>query len=822
MISWIKLGIVCVLATMSVEAEIRVPEFRRVDPDRAGEAMFLGADGRAVADKFKVSEVMNSKVFGQMDKADDRFVKNAASAVLEIKDGSLVVDIDCPVPKGMTAKKVDEPWNGDRVELLIRPKLDVDEVAVFAANCGGPYAAHGFREGVRNMGWSSSSRISVTNDVAGFRVHMVIPVKDAFNKVPEPGDVFGVNIQRLGPTCGRHSAWAKNGGAFNTSRWVFGTLIVGGTGEYFRRRLAGYAERFSKLADRSMVQKVAGAVQAAIDAHADDPGAYAALDAMFRELDQALVALALKDYPVLIYEAADAWGNRPEPTTGTKPLAKIALKAPRSTLRIKAFALANLTDADFLGNLKVLAAPNRFYSRTRDLDRPQPTIADAFTIRRGVWGQLKNGQPNADATVELPFGSLVELGPGKVVPIYLELDTHGLAAGTHQLWLGLESATQGIPGVRIPIEVTITEDDLDSVDLPRLAYTHLHASCRRGHRPLANCVRELVKRGYNDVFISRFDDLYPRRDATGEWVASDYADIDRWIDLWIAGGLPAEKMYVRPFIAVERSDAKTRYAALWRGLRDAENRLVPFATPEYEKGMRVLLTAFTKHVTEKYGIRQERIIWYPVDEANGKLEDPTFKSSLSRCRWMGRFIKEVDPRNFTMWNPLPNFLASDEFAKAAPELTRYFDFMMPYRPKLTPKAIDIIRKSGARRVGTYHISSFQSMAVAYRKGTWQNLRDGFLPIESYWHMDESGYFAGAEHGYGTCIVDWDLDRIAFTRRQLASDMAYQEGRLVIYLKRKFAADPAKLAQIDALVKAAADTATMPAMDQALEALLNLL
>ena len=810
-----------VLVVGSAFGVVRIPEYRTIEPERAGEILFLGAGGRASTGRFRVSDVMNAKVFGQMDKADDRFVNNAASVELEIRGETLIVDFDCPVPAGMAAQTSTSPWSGDQVQLLVRPRLDADEVSVFAANCSGPYSAHGFRNGVRNMGWSSASKITATNVPSGFRVHMEIPVRDAFNKVPEPGDVFGVNFQRLGRTCGRHSAWAKNGGAFNTSRWVFGTLVVGEAGDYLRRRFAGYAVRCRDVAAKSPaaaaeVRKVAGAVKRAIDAHADEPGACASIDVMFGELDHALVAISLADYPVLIYDSVDVWGNRPYPQIGTKPMERIALKAPRNTLRIKAFAIANLTDADYVGNLKVLADPNRFYSRTRAKDVPKPTIADAFTLRRGVWGQLKNGQPNADATVELPFGSLIELGTGKVTPVYLELDTHGLAAGSHRLWLGLESATQGVPGARIPIDVTITDDDLDTVEVHRLVYTHLHESCRNGHRPLLNCVRTMVQRGYNEVFISRFDDLYPRLNDRGEWMAPDYADIDRWIDLWIAGGLSAERMYLRPFIAVEREHE------LFRGLRDAAGCRVPFASPEYEKGMRFLISSFTRHVREKYGIARERILWYPVDEANGKLEDVAYKSSLSRCLWMGRLIKAENPENRIMWNPLPDFMATDEFAKSAPVFAQLFDFVMPYRPTLTPRVIDILRQSGARRVGTYHITGFEAPAAAYRKGIWQNLRDGFEPIESYWHLDESGCFAGHEHGYGSCIVDWDHDLIALTRRQLAADVAYQEGRLVIYLKRKYAGDAAKLAQIDAIVKAAADDGCMTALDAALEKLLGFL
>ena len=76
-------------------------------------------------------------------------------------------------------------------------------------------------------------------------------ILDAFNKIPEPGDAFGVNFQRMGQTCGRHSAWAKNGGAFDTSRWVFGTLIIGKADDYLRRRFSGYAGRCRDVAAAS-------------------------------------------------------------------------------------------------------------------------------------------------------------------------------------------------------------------------------------------------------------------------------------------------------------------------------------------------------------------------------------------------------------------------------------------------------------------------------------------------------------------------------------------------------------------------------------------
>ena len=427
-----------------------------------------------------------------------------------------------------------------------------------------------------------------------------------------------------------------------------------------------------------------------------------------------------------------------------------------------------------------------------------------------------------DPLAELPLRSTVEVAPGKALPIFAELDTHGVAPGRHYALMLLRSATAGFPDSRIAVEVTVTDDDLDTVPLDRLASTHLATSFGAGCpvvRPATNCVRKLIERGYNIVRLSRFDDMYPVCDTNGVWQRPSYAAVDRYIDAWLAGGIDPKRLKIEPYIGVER---ETR---LWRGLRDANDERVPFGTPRYDEGLRAFVRFLAEHLRVRYGIGRDRIIWFPVDEASGDPDDPTFKSSASREMHAGRVIRAENPANILLWDPLPTFVSgdSDAFHRAMKEGASLFDILVLYRPAVSPKVVSLVKSLGVKNVWGYHISGKYTPADVYRNSVWRHLRDGFRDTMSYWHLDESAALdARPQHPYGTCYIDWDADELMLSRRQLAADMAAEEGRLVNYLRLKWKGDPAKLAGIESIVKAAADGGSMAAMDAALERLLELL
>ena len=807
-------------------SRIMSPEYRVVPPSNGAEVLVLGADGVAKTGPFKVADSMDAQVFGQMNAAAEKFIKAASSATMSIDRDLIRIVVDCPVPEGMAPSSADDPWSGDRVMVFIRPKSTEPKFFCHCVNSAGRTAGGVF--GVKSEGWRSNAKRSVESTENGFRVHVTIPVSEVFGDTPpNPGDIFGVNFVRDGRTCGGHSAWSMKGGMFNDAKWTFGTAVFGGAKPYFLRRLAEarrQGEFYSSDATaREALDKACRSVKTAVESHADDPAAFASLERMFGELDRVILTIAQKGRPLLVYTSQDMWGNSPEPNLESRPLELIRIRVPRNTRRVTAFAIANFRDEPFTGNLKFFDRYDGFYSTGGRLPPPKEGVARHFTLRRAITVSDKDGRALFDPLAELPIGSTVEVAPGKALPIFAELDTHGVAAGRHYALLKLQSATAGFPDSRIAVEVFVTDDDLDAVPTDRAGYTHLAMSFGAGGSPGAhpatNCVRKLVQRGYNVVLLSRISDIYPVCDTNGVWQAPGYAVADRYIDAWLAGGLDSKRIKLWPYLGVEREHD------LWWGLRDHTGRRVPFGTPKYDEGLRSLVRFFVEHVQKRYGIGRDQIVWYPVDEANGKINDETFSSSASRCLHAGRVIRSENAANILMWNPLPGFLraSGDDLRKAMKECVGLYDILELYRPATTPQIVSLVKSLGVRKVWGYHISTRYSGADGYRNAVWRHLRDGFSETMAYWHIDESGSLdARPQRPYATCYIDYDADDMLLSRRQLAADMAAEEGRLINYLRMKAKDDPAKLAKIEAIVKAAADGTRMADMDEALEQLMELL
>lgn len=800
---------------------IAPPEYRAVPPSDGAEALVLGADGSAATGPFRVADAMDAQVFGQMNPAAAKFVDAAASAAISVSGGEVRVTVDCPVPPGMEPLRSPDVWSGDNVLVLIRPKPDEPLRLCYCVNATGGTAAEG-------RGGMSRAKMSVAHSERGFSVSIKVPLDEVFGGVPpKPGDTFGINFVRNGPTCGGHSSWATNGGMFNDSKWVFGTVVFGGAKPYFLRRLAEAKARGASVADgaaaQAAVDAACRAVGAAVSARGNSPAAFASLERMFGALDRTLLSVAQRGRPLLVYRPADAWGNMPEPDLGSRPLDIIRIRTPRNTRRVVAFAIANLGGEPFAGNLKFFDRFDGFYRTGSRLPPPKDGIARRFTLRRSVAVGDRDGRPMYDPLAELPLRSLVEVAPGRAQPVFAELDTRGVAPGRRYALLLLRSATAGFPDTRIAVEVTVTDDDLGTVPLDRLASTHLATSFGAGGcplvRPATNCVRKLIERGYNIVRLSRFDDMYPVCGTNGVWQRPSYAAVDRYIDAWLSGGIDPKRLKVEPYIGVERE------TSLWRGLRDANGERIPFGTPLHDEGLRAFVRFLAEHLRTRYGIGRDRIIWFPVDEASGDPDDPTFKSSASREMHAGRIIRAENPANILLWDPLPTFISgdSDAFHRAMRECAGLFDILVLYRPAVSPKVVSLVKSLGVKNVWGYHISGKYTPAAVYRNAVWKHLRDGFSDMMSYWHLDECASLdARPQHPYGTCYIDWDADELMLSRRQLAADMAAEEGRLVNYLRQKAKDDPVKLARIESIVKAAADGGSMTAMDAALEQLLELL
>lgn len=361
-------------------------------------------------------------------------------------------------------------------------------------------------------------------------------------------------------------------------------------------------------------------------------------------------------------------------------------------------------------------------------------MARRFTVRRALEVRGSDGRPLFDPLVELPLGTTLEVAPGKVAPLFAELDTHGVAAGSYTGLLILRSAIPGLPEARVAVEVAVTDDDPDTVDSDKVGDTHLATSFGAGGcsvtRPAVNCVRQLAQRGYNVIQLSRIDDMYPVRDAKGEWQRPSYAVLDAYVDAWLAGGVDPKRIKLWPYVGVDRE------RPLWKGLRDHAGKRIPFGTPEYDEGLRRMIGFFVEHVGTRYGIGRDRIFWKPTDEAIGDVDDPTFASSASRALHAARVIKGENASNVVYWNPRADAFLRTKDADVLRHALRsdrlgICDVICLYRPKLSDTAIGIVQQAGPKTVWAYHISTKNSPPAKYRSPIWKNLRDGFSETVSF-------------------------------------------------------------------------------------------
>ena len=811
-------------------SKLVLPEFKSVAG--GADVLVLDADGKAATGRFRVLD-HEEGAFGAMKSADQKFLDASSTASVSLGTESIKVKILCPVPDGMApVRSKSQIWSGDFVELFLRPDAKHPAFYVYAINSGGIGTGEKFwAAGTKVQGWKSKVKIAVDDIPGGFAVSLDIPFDEVFASALKPGDTFGINFRRHGATCSGGSVWSVAGGEFN-NEFAFGTAVYGGAAAYFARKLETAEARGRKVAvDRAdalaAVGRVFAPVREAVRAHGADTASFASLEAMFARLDRSLLNIALGGRPLLLFRPANAWSNLLDPDENSKPLETIRILAARNSRAVYAFAAANLCDEYLTGQMKIIDRCRGGFSKQR------PAVMNGlgrhFTLRQGFHIASRDGRKLYDPVMELQMKNLLRLGQGEVVPVYLELDTHGLPAGRHYAQLWMRNATPGYPDVKVSVEVTVTDDDLSTIAVDKAGYDAIGDSFRKGQSACPGMVRFLVERGYNVIYVSDLEaNLYPKMDKSGAWRVTEYDVLDRHIDAFLAAGLPKEKMKLWIYLGMEAD--KKLHREWTHAPTDKDGKIVPFATEKWGEAIRFMVRDVAAHLKGKYGVDKSRIYWYPVDEPNGDIDDASYKDTVARAYRAAKEIKAEDPANLTMTDPLPNFLESDKINKAMPKLAEVYDVIELYRPSVTEAKKQLVRSVNLKEVWTYHIIDKETPPTVHRGAVWKNLRDGFREINTYWHMTESAgnpfdssdcSAPGRYADYCTLYVDWDLDSLLASRRQLAADMATEDAKVILFMRRKYKDDPATLGKVEAIVKEAADTGSMEAMDIAREKLLSL-
>ena len=780
----------------------------------ADDVLVLDENGQGETGRFRVLD-HEGEALGLMVSADDKFVKAASVARIAVDASKILVTIDCPVPDGMAVNKSGaSAWAGDGVELFIRPSLDSTAYCQYSANAAGVFAARrNSAPDVKDGEWQSAALAESKDTTSGFRVTFSVPFSEVFKSPLQPGDVFGINFTRCGGTCGGLSTWAAVGSKFSNID-AFGRVIYGGAKVYFARRLAGMEKRTSaggKAADA--FEKV----KAAVESQGGDPAQFDSLEKMFDDLDKAIISATLAGKSILLFRPSSPWGNGIAPDCSSRPLEALRVRAARNSRAVVVFAAANLTDKPFIGQFKVQGVPTSHQPPTTSHQPPTTNLrlSQGFAIADRV------GRTLYDPILPLPMNSLLRLAPMETVPIYLELDTHGLAAGVYRSTLSLKKAMPGFTDEAVSLDVEVVAADLDEVAVDRAGYDYVGQTFDKGSGA-AKVAKLLVDRGYNVVYVNP-GYLFSEEKAKGEFRVRSFSGLDRHVDAVLAAGLPCEKMKLWVYMGLEKSHP-------WNAPLDVRGQRCKPGDGKWENGVKTLVREFAAHVKERYGIGKDRIYWYPIDEPSGEIDDPSYDSGMSRAYHAAKVIKQEDTANLTMTDPLPVFLESKAIETALPRLAEVYDVIELYRPKVTAEKKRLVAAQNLKEVWTYSILTKENIPVVYRRDYWENMRDGYREIATFWHMTaaagspfDSNDFTtpGRYDDYASLYVDFANDAALLSRRQLAADMGYEDVRLVMWLRNRLKNDAALLAKVDAIVKEAADSGTVSAMDEARDRLLDI-
>ncbi|MBQ6471249.1 MAG: hypothetical protein IJJ33_04640 [Victivallales bacterium] len=212
-------------------------------------------------------------------------------------------------------------------------------------------------------------------------------------------------------------------------------------------------------------------------------------------------------------------------------------------------------------------------------------------------------------------------------------------------------------------------------------------------------------------------------------------------------------------------------------------------TPAWENKIRASIPYWLEYLEKKYGITNDRVVLWPIDEPQGKIDDS--KSSMSQAlRWC-KLLREIAPKAKVTVNPLYAG-KTDAFEKLAP----YCDIMYCYRPELDklPDFTARIKKLN-KEVWTYNILYKQTKPEIYRRDYWKNCRDGFL-LTKFWDFDscaggdcfDSSDVTNAEskkiytRDCAMAYVDFNYGTMLTSRRMEAAARGFEETCVAWYCR----------------------------------------
>lgn len=761
---------------------------------------------------------------GSFIRPEQKFLDAAASARVTLTPETLVVLVTAPIAAGTALHlKSGASWNGDLIEFFFRPDPAKGDYFQYAANVSGFKAAFAYTpSGTLKENFKSVSSIRSRIFPDRWEAEFIIPRSELGLAGNIEGWISSANFTRTGKTGGGKSTWAPVGNSFHTPS-CFRQVVFGSYKSALLRKLAASRAEFHTIIEgkeelRKTISAELDIIEKRINSDGDRPGFFTALSQAVDRMALRYTQLKFSGMASLLWQHEQPWGNDVHVSPLSQPLKKISLVLPQNSFTFKGFVFSNLSRRSFLGQIKCFTAKrfkagkvyNNFNERLKKDDSP---IYQNVKFYEAL--PLEASGVIYDPLLPLPMNTLLRAGADESKQIWMRVSSRGLPVGKHEFVMVLKPSYTGFTPIEIPVEIEVKAIDLKTIKPDSFHYTYINSQA-----PCKELLEFLAAREINVIysgaaFGQERMNVYPQADKNGNILRyADYSIWDNLIESKIRAGIERKRIKLLCYLELPTY-----------GMHRNGNSL-RFNSPEWRKAFESFLFHFTGYMEKKHGITKDRIFFYTIDEPDGDINKPS--SRMYKAYLSGKIIKEMSKEFRTMVNPHPNYLRDKDFS-AFKKLAEVYDVFELYRPALKGAQLAAAQKLN-REIWTYGIYHKTTVPEVYRQDYWQNLRDGFSSMISYWHLDEhsGGDGFNSEDGvrsradYGSIFVDKDMGTVITSRREEAHALGLEDYKLAEFCRRilKKKPDPKMQKELDAIISRGA-SADMNGMEQCRLQLLKL-
>jgi hypothetical protein len=716
-------------------------------------------------------------VLGATKIADKRFIQNAAKASLHIEGKNLIVDFYCPVPKDMkfVVTPKDSLWK-ECVEFFICPFEGKEAGFHYAIGANGKmYIAKMLGPDKKDDSFVSKATAIAKVFQHHYKVKLTIPLNEIALSNKKSGSFVRGNFAREGKSCGGLSTWAPVGDSFyNPGR--FGYFILGSKKDYLASQYNKLMQQIKDISQVEFIQKQSQIIQEKIATFNDKDHQIDSILSALNNLRLEAISFKQKQRKVLIWDN-DIWRNDMELTLTSKPIEKISLSGTLNSHILHGVAISNLSDKPFVGQIKLLSGPLRPYTNARKwfyVDRGSSSnILKQVEWFEGLQLETASGMKIYDALAPLTLNTVVRIPPKSTIPLWVKISTQNVKAATYKGILTLKPAVSGFELTEIPFEIKLKPIDLQKVFLRNYMYTYINH-----HEEVNdNLSKFLIDHGVNMIYINGVTRYYKGIDRNGNLKKCDFSNLDERIERFLKLGIPKDQLGLLFYLA-------------WNV--DGFSLPKSITAKQYENIRIAFLRSLVKHIKDKFNLKTENIVFYPVDEPYGNFN--SLNTSCSLTEYFGKIIKTAVPECKIMVNPRKKNEA--DFNYALKRFSNLFDIIQLYRQRNDQKDINVVRSKG-KTVWYYNIMQKETAPEVYRRYLWENIRDKVDDVSSFWHLESMAGGDGLDPydsnkginrtDYGAIYVDFNFGQVLSSRRMEAYLQGLYDFKIVklcrLYLKK---------------------------------------